>query len=60
MVDGESKFFLGAVILIDVCKVNNRSVAQLRSTLDGHPIFNRPVSRERYQQILRVFQFDKS
>ena len=53
--DGEFKVVLGVVILIDIYKFNNESVAQLWSTLDGQPIFNRPMSRERYQQILCVF-----
>ena len=57
--DREFKVFLGVVILIDVYKFNNESVAQLWSTLDGQPIFNHPMSTERYQQILRVFRFDK-
>ena len=60
MDEGEIKVFFVVVILIDVYKFNNESVAQLWSALDGQPIFNRPMSRERYQQILRVFQFDKS
>ena len=58
--DEEFKVFLGVFILIDVYKFNNESVAQLCSTLDGQPIFNRPMSRERNQQILRLFRFDKS
>ena len=56
--DREFKVFLGVVILIDIYKFNNESVAQLWSTLDGQPIFNRSTSRERYRQILRVFRFD--
>ena len=58
--DREFKIFLGVVILSDVYKFNNETVAQLWSTLGGQPIFNRPTSGEKYQQILRDFRFDKS
>ena len=58
--DGEFKVFPDVVTLIDVYKFNNESVEQLWSTLDGQPIFNRAMSKERYQQILRDFRFDKS
>ena len=58
--DGEFKVFLGVVILIDVYKFNNESVAQSWSTLDGQPISNRPTSRKRYRQILHVFRFGQS
>ena len=60
MDDGKFKVFLDVVILIDVYKFNNESVAQLCSTLNGQPIFNRPMSRERYQQIIRDLLFSKS
>ena len=54
MYDEEFKVFLGVVILIGVLyKSNNESVEQQWSTLDGRPIFNRSMSRGRYQQILR-------
>ena len=53
--DGEEfKIFLGVIILIGVYKSNNKSVAQLWSTLDGRPIFNRTMIRRRYQEILCV------
>jgi len=60
MDDEEFKVFLGAVILIGVHKSNNESVAQLWSTLDGWPIFNRTMSRGRYQQIFCVLRFDNA
>ena len=41
------KVFLGVFILIGVFKSNNKSVAQPWSTLDGRPIFNCSMSRER-------------
>ena len=58
--DGEFKVFLDVVTLIDVYKFNNESVAQLWSTFDVQIIYNRAMNRERYQQILRDFRFDKS
>ena len=61
MYDKEFKAFLGVVILIGVLyKSNNESVEQLRSTHDGWPIFNRTMSRRRYQQILRFLRFDNA
>ena len=45
----KNSVFLDVVILIDVYKPNNEIVAQLWSTLDGRPIFNRTMSRGRYQ-----------
>ena len=50
--------FLDVVILIGVYKSNNENVAQLWSKEDGRPIFNKLMSRNRYQQILRVLRFD--
>jgi len=38
----------------------NESVAQLWSTLDGRPIFNRTMSRGRNQQIFCVLRFDNA
>ena len=49
---------MGVVILIGVCKSNNENVAQLWSKEYGRPIFNKLMSRNRYQQILRLFRFD--
>jgi len=46
--------FLGVVILIGVYKSNNENVAKLWSKKDGRPIFTKLMSRNRYQQILRV------
>ena len=61
MYDEEFKVFLGVVILIGVLyKSNNESVEHLWSTLDGWPIFNRTMSRGRYQQILRFLRFDNA
>ena len=61
MHDKEFKVFLGVIILIGVLyKSNNESVEQLWSTLDGRPIFNRTMSRGKYQQTLRFLQFDNA
>ena len=57
MYDEKFKVCFGGVILIGVLyKSNNESVEQLWSTLDGWLIFNRTMSRGRYQQILRFFR----
>ena len=50
--------FLGVVIFIGVYKSNNENVARLWSKEDGRPIFKKLMSRNRYQQILRVLRFD--
>ena len=61
MLNEKCKVFLGVVILIGVLyKSNNESVEQLWSTHDGRPIFNRSMSRRRYQQILRFLRFDNA
>ena len=49
---------MGEVILIDVYKSNNENVARLWSKEDSRLIFNKLMSRNRYQQILRVLRFD--
>ena len=56
----EFKVFLGVIILIGVYKSKNESVKQLWRTFDDRPIFNRIMSRGRYQQILRFLQFDNA
>ena len=52
--------FLGVVILIGVYKSNSENVAQLWSKENGRSIFNKLMSRNRYQQILRVLRFDNA
>ena len=52
--------FLGVVIFIGVYKSNSENVAQLWSKEDGRPIFNKLMSRNRYQQILRVLRFNNA
>ena len=52
--------FLGVVFLIGVHKSNSENVAQLWSKEDGRPIFKKLMSRNRYQQILRVLWFDNA
>ena len=51
---------MGVVILIGGYKSNNKNVAQLWSKENGRPIFNRLMSRNQYQQILRVLRFDNA
>ena len=50
--------FLSVLILIGVYKSNNENVAQLWIKEGGKPIFNKLMSRYRYQQILQVLRFD--
>ena len=50
--------FLGVVIFIGIYKSNNKNATRLWSKEDGRPIFNKLMSRNRYQQILRVLRFD--
>ena len=49
--------FLSVVVLIGVYKSNNEDVAQLWIKEIGRPIFNKLMSRYRYQQILQVLRF---
>ena len=50
--------FLSVVIVIGVYKSNNENVAQLWIKENGRPFFIKLMSRNRYQQILRVLRFD--
>ena len=54
----EIKKFIGLLILIGVYKSKNEEVSQLWSRTDGRPIFNKIMSRQRFQRILRVLRFD--
>jgi hypothetical protein len=54
----ELEKFLGALILVGVYKSKNEDIAQLWSKRDGRPIFNRTMSRNRFQSIMRVLRFD--
>lgn len=54
----EFKNFIGVVILIGVYKSGNENATQLWSKDNGRPIFNKIMSRARFQQILRVLRFD--
>ncbi|XP_029648376.1 piggyBac transposable element-derived protein 4-like [Octopus sinensis] len=53
----ELKKFIELIILIGVYKSKHANVTQLWSQEDGHPIFNKIMSR-RFQQILQVLRFD--
>ena len=50
--------FWDVVIPIGVYKLNNENVSQFWSKENRRPIFNKLMSRNRYQQILRGLQFD--
>ena len=50
--------FWGVVILIGGYKSNNENVAQFWSKEDGKTIFNKLMSRNQHQEILRVLWFD--
>ena len=52
--------FLGVMILIGVYKCRSENTSQLWTKEDGRPIFSEIMSRERYQQSLRVLRFDKA
>lgn len=54
----ETKKFLGVLILIGVYKSKNEDVALLWSRDDGRPLFNKIMTRQRFQQILKVLRFD--
>ena len=41
--------FLGVVIFIGIYKSNNKNATRLWSKEDGRPIFNKLMSRNRYQ-----------
>ena len=54
----ELKKFIGTLILIGVYKSKNENVAQLWSRSDGRPLFNKIMSRRRFEQIVKVLRFD--
>ena len=54
----EFKKFLGVLLLIGVYKSKNEEVAQLWSHDDGCPLFNKIMTRQQFQQILKVLRFD--
>ena len=46
------------MVLIRVYKSKNEDICQIWSLENGHPIFNKTVSRQRFQYVLRVLRFD--
>ncbi|XP_029651769.1 piggyBac transposable element-derived protein 4-like [Octopus sinensis] len=54
----ELKKFIGLIILIGVYGSKHENVTQLWSQEDGRSIFNKIMSRGRFQQILQVLHFD--
>jgi len=54
----ELKKLTGVLLLIGVYKSNHENVSQLWSLTDGRPIFNKIMSRNRFQEMVRVMRFD--
>ena len=54
----ELKKLIGVLLLIGVYKSNNENVSQLWCLTDGRPIFNKIMSRNRFQEVIRVMRFD--
>lgn len=54
----ELNVFIGVLILIGVYKSRNEPVIQLWSKNDGRAIFNKAMSRNRFQELLRCLRFD--
>lgn len=54
----ELKVFIGVLILTGVYKSRNEPVVQLWSKNDGREIFNKAISRNRFQELLRFLRFD--
>lgn len=54
----ELQKFVGVLILIGAYKSRNEEISQLWSKKDGRKIFNDIMSRNRFQNILRVIRFD--
>ena len=49
---------IGLVVLIGVHQSKNEDICQLWSLENGHPIFNKIMSPQSFQDILRVVRFD--
>lgn len=56
----ELQKFVGVLILIGAYKSRNEEISQLWSKKDGRKIFNDIMSRNRFQNILRVIRFDNA
>ena len=54
----ELKKLIGVLLLTGVYKSNHENVHQLWSLTDGRPIFNKIMSRNRFQEVIRVMRFD--
>ena len=49
---------IGLMVLIGVYKSKNEDICQLWSLENGRPIFNKIMSRQCFQDVLRVVRFD--
>jgi hypothetical protein len=49
---------IGLIVLIVVYKSKNEYLCQLSSLENGRPIFNKIMSRQRYQEVLISVRFD--
>jgi len=51
---------IGLVVLIGVYRAKNEHICQLWSLENGRPFFNEIMSRQHFQDVLRVVRFDDS
>ena len=54
----ELKKVLGVLLLIGVYKSKNEPIKSLWSSNHGRPVFNKAISRNRFEEILRFLRFD--
>ena len=57
-VEGLYKVIGLMVLIIGVYKSKNEDICQLWGFENGRPIFNKIMSRQRFQDVLRVVRFD--
>ena len=53
----ELKIIIATFLLVDVYKSSNEDLSQLWHTEHGGPVFRKIISRNRFQDILRVIRF---
>ena len=49
---------IGLMVLIGVYKSINEDICQLWGLENGRPVFNKTMSRQSFQDVLRVVRFD--
>jgi len=49
---------IGLMVVIGVYKSKNEGICQLWSLENGRPIFNKIMSQQHFQDVLRVVRFD--